>query len=123
MFTARGTLHEGAAMPDDHEQRIQLDIVVESAEGRRIVKVVGEFDRGNANEVRSCLNDLIGAGFDVVVDLSELRFIDSTGLGVLVGAHKFAKERGRSLTLRRPSSQVAKGLEVTGIARVIAVEE
>jgi anti-anti-sigma factor len=110
-------------MQDDHGRRGQLDIVVEAGEGRRIVRLVGEFDIANANDVRACLNDLIGAGFDIGVDLSELRFIDSTGLGVLVSAHRLAKERDRSLTLRRPSSLVAKGLEVTGIARVIAVEE
>jgi anti-anti-sigma factor len=110
-------------MPDDQGRRGQLDIVVEAGERRRIVKLVGELDMGNATDVRACLNDLIGAGFDIVIDLSGLRFIDSSGLGVLVTAHKRSKERDRSLTLRRPSSQVAKGLEVTGVARVIAVEE
>jgi anti-anti-sigma factor len=60
-------------------------------------------------------------GTDVVVDLSALRFIDSSGLTVLVRARE-AEQRGHSITLRRPAAIVAKVLAITGMDRVFTIE-
>ena len=57
----------------------------------------------------------------VIVDLSELEFIDSSGIGVLVKAHQTAADQGRRLVLIKGGGQVAQMLELTGLADQLTV--
>jgi anti-sigma B factor antagonist len=91
-------------------------------DGWAIVTLTGEMDVANAGEVSACLNGLIEAGADVVIDLSGLQFIDSTGLGVLVSAGGRAREGGQRIRLRGPGKNVASTLSVTGLDRVFTIE-
>jgi anti-sigma B factor antagonist len=100
----------------------ELRIVVESDGGRPVVRLVGELDLAAAGDVRSSLTGLLGGGTDVVVDLAELTFIDSSGMAVLLVANRLAHERGHNFTLRRPAPNVARALSIGGIDQVISVE-
>ncbi|HMF84314.1 MAG TPA: STAS domain-containing protein [Acidimicrobiia bacterium] len=81
-----------------------------------IVVVEGEVDVATAPSLRDELYRLIedGAG-RVVVDLSAMDFIDSTGLGVFVGALKRARERGGGIELRGLKPSARKVFEITGL--------
>ena len=57
----------------------------------------------------------------IVVDLARMGFIDSTGLGVLVGALKRARDGGGDLLLATPTSMTTKVLDITGMCRVFEV--
>jgi len=59
----------------------------------------------------------------VIVDLRELEFIDSTGLGVLVKAHQHAEEAGRRFALVRGLGQVQRLLRLTGLSDQLPVAE
>jgi anti-sigma B factor antagonist len=59
---------------------------------------------------------------DVVVDLSRLSFIDSTGLNVLVDAYKRLTTSGHQMTLRAPARRVMAVLEITGLDAVLNIE-
>jgi anti-sigma B factor antagonist len=59
----------------------------------------------------------------VVLDLKELRFIDSTGLRIILAAHERTQERGAEFALTRASEQVQRLLTITGVGehlRIIA---
>ena len=105
------------------DDELPVDIAVDQpGEGPAVVKLKGEMDVANAGAVSACLNGLLDAGADVVIDLSELQFIDSTGLGVLVRAGGRAREGGRKIRLRAPAQNVASTLSVTGLDRVFTIE-
>jgi anti-sigma B factor antagonist len=57
----------------------------------------------------------------VILDLGELRFIDSTGLGSLVGARKRVRESGGELVLTNTAQRIVKLLEITGLDAVFMI--
>ncbi len=97
-------------------------VSVEKHPGATVVTVVGEVDVSSAPELRARLLEL-DERQRIVVDLSEVTFLDSTGLGVLVGALKRTEAtRGEGelrLVVNRP--QLTKVLEVTGLAPLFAI--
>jgi anti-sigma B factor antagonist len=97
--------------------------VTEGSGGETLVSVAGEVDVYTAPRLRDCLYDLIGQGkHDLVIDFAEMDFIDSTGLGVLVGALKRLRQAGGDLALRRPSRATYKILEITGLTKVFKID-
>jgi anti-sigma B factor antagonist len=66
-----------------------LDLQVTTTAGPTMVEVGGEIDLNSAPALRECLNQTIDAGSRrLVVDLRQASFIDSVGLGVLIGARR-----------------------------------
>ncbi len=96
--------------------------VVDSDRGMPVLRARGEIDVASAPEFHASLYDLIGQHADtIVVDLSGVSFIDSTGLGVLVGAETQAREEGKALRLVVTQPQILRLLELTGLDEVFTV--
>lgn len=93
-----------------------LDIDVKEEEGRVVVAPRGEIDYGNVANLRSALLRLSSEeGADVLVDLGQVGFIDSTALSVLIQARQRMTGLGRRLTLTGAQARVARVLEITGM--------
>ena len=87
---------------------------------RTVVRLGGEIDVYTAPFVREKLDEQIHAGrADLVVDLSDVTFLDSTGLGVLVGRLKIARTRGGSLRLVGTAERVLRVFAITGLDKVL----
>lgn len=85
-----------------------------------LVSVSGELDLYTADRVASGIDEADAVGADaVVIDLSEISFIDSTALGVLVREAKRLEGRGHSLVLVTNDPRTRRVLEVTGLDRVL----
>ena len=80
----------------------------------------GEIDVSTAPQMRELLVDAIASGHPVVVDLGAVTFIDSTGIGVFVMAHKRLDANGSMMVLCAPTEQVRALLEITGLDAVMA---
>ncbi len=86
---------------------------------RTVVHVGGEVDVYTAPSLRRFLDEQIHDGArDVVVDLSEVGFLDSTGLGVLVGRLKLLRANGGTLRLVGLGERVLRVFTITGLDRV-----
>jgi anti-sigma B factor antagonist len=96
--------------------------VAQPADGVPVVVVAGDLDMATAGDMSQQLAEVVGAGTDVVVDLSGLEFIDSTGLNALIAARRASEGRGGTLTLRRPARCVRRVLGITGLDQVFAIE-
>jgi anti-sigma B factor antagonist len=91
-------------------------------DGTYIVAVTGEVDICTAPGLDQVLRGVLGdAATAVVVDLTECSFIDSTGLHVVLGAHKRLEGSGRPLSLVSCNRHVLKVLDLTGIAAMVDV--
>jgi anti-anti-sigma factor len=100
----------------------QLRITAESAEGRDILHLDGELDPHTAPLLKQEVDRLAEAGsLHVVLDLSRLAFIDSSGLRVVISAHREMADRGGQLTLRSPSETAQRLLEITGLVDHITI--
>ncbi|HEX2805487.1 MAG TPA: STAS domain-containing protein [Kineosporiaceae bacterium] len=89
-------------------------------QGRRIVRVTGEVDVNTGPKLRDHLLALVAGGeHDIVVDLSEVSFLDSSGLGVLVMVHKRIRTAGGALRLAGCQPEVVSIFHVTALDRVM----
>lgn len=88
-----------------------------------MVAMRGEIDAIAIPSLSGCLDDAIGAGHrDVVLDMSDVSFIDSVGLAAIVAAKKRMATSEGTLSVRRPSRQVRKLLDITGLTGFIPLQ-
>jgi anti-anti-sigma factor len=94
-------------------------------DGERAVLVLkGELDPHTAPRLKDEIDSAMGAGAnEIVLDLAELGFIDSSGLRVIISAHKESGERGGKLVLRSPSPTAKRLLDITGLLDHIEIGE
>jgi anti-sigma B factor antagonist len=84
-----------------------------------LLSLTGEVDVANAPEFRqSALHLLAGGAKRLVVDLTGITYMDSSGLGALVGLLKRLKESGGKLAIAGPQPQVKRLFEITGLNQV-----
>lgn len=87
-----------------------------------IVYLQGEVDLASAPQLRRGVYDLIDQGHQrIAIDLSDVDFMDSTGLGVLIGALKRLRESDGSLVLAGIKPAVARVFEITGLDRIFTI--
>ncbi len=82
----------------------------------------GTIDRRSAEYVRPMLVDAIDRadeGNDVVVDIADVTYVDTCGLGMLLAAHRRAARKGCRLVLRSPSPGLVRAVAVTKLSRVL----
>jgi anti-sigma B factor antagonist len=102
------------------------NLVLETTDhgGLTVVSVTGEVDLYSAPGLKERVADLVSSGRTrIAVDLAGVEFMDSTGLGVLIGGLKRCKEAGGSLALVGPREPVLKVLAITGLDKVFAIHE
>lgn len=88
-----------------------------------VITLGGELDAFSSRNLRHRLDEVIEAGrSDVVIDLAGLDFIDSTALGVLIGARRQARNHGGDVRLQGVTSAARRVFDVTGLSQVFNVE-
>jgi anti-sigma B factor antagonist len=81
-----------------------------------VVRLAGELDLEVAGDVAAAVEELLDAGFpEVVVDLREVSFLDSSGVHMLVAARRSAERRRRAVSLIPGPRNVQRVLELTGM--------
>jgi anti-sigma B factor antagonist len=104
---------------DDATRRIKrnlLTMVSQERAGVHLVRLEGEMDGSNARDLEDELTRIEGTGASrIVLDLTRLEFIDSTGLAVIIRAHWRSTNDGHSLDLTRPPRDVMRILELCGL--------
>ncbi len=89
---------------------------------RQVVAVAGEIDLFTAPELKAALGEALESGrIRIVVDLTETTFLDSTALGVLIGAVKRLRSRDGVLTIVNTDANIAKTFEITGLDQIFTI--
>ena len=104
---------------------MELRVSSRSQGDHTIVTLAGEIDLYTAPRLQTELHAAMRSADPalVVVDMSGVEFCDSTGMNVLLAAHRQARERGGDLALAAPRAPVRKILEVTGLSSVFTVHD
>lgn len=101
---------------------MDLTLTTHETEKVTVVSVGGEVDVYTAPRLREKITELVGAGaYDLVVDLEGVEFLDSTGLGVLVGGLKKVRAHGGSMRLVCSQDRLLKIFRITGLAKVFDI--
>ena len=107
---------------NERNKKMELGIDVSKVDSHALVTVSGEIDVYTAPKLREKLIELVSEGtYDVVVDLEKVDFLDSTGLGVLVGALKRVKAHDGSLSLVCTQDKILKIFKITGLTKVFPI--
>jgi anti-sigma B factor antagonist len=98
---------------------MNLDLETSKHGEASVVSLRGEIDVYTAPRLRQALIDLVeGGAKDIVVDMDRVDFLDSTGLGVLVGGLKRVKSNEGEMKLVVTQDRIMKIFEITGLAKV-----
>jgi anti-sigma B factor antagonist len=102
---------------------VELKVSTRSQGSRTIMSLGGEIDLYTAPRLHGELVSVLSGDnpVQVVVDMSGVEFCDSTGMNVLLAAHRKAREQGGDLELAAPRPAIRKILQVTGLESVFTV--
>lgn len=101
---------------------MDLGLDVSEQNGYTVLAVKGEVDVYTAPRLRERLVELASEGkYKIVVNLEGVDFLDSTGLGVLVGGLKRLRSHEGDLTLVCTQNRILKVFEITGLTKVFAI--
>jgi anti-sigma B factor antagonist len=103
---------------------VDLSLRTREVDSRTIVAVGGEIDVYTAPKLRDKISELVGDGhYDLVIDMENVDFLDSTGLGVLVGGLKKVRAHDGSMELICSQDRLLKIFRITGLAKVFTIHE
>ena len=98
--------------------------ISELENGREGVRVTGEVDIYTATQFKESIEKLIEANTkDIFLDLTDLSYIDSTGIGILIELRKGSMSRDLNMTLINPQKNVVKLLQLTGVDQIFSIVE
>jgi anti-sigma B factor antagonist len=99
----------------------QSSFFLEGMDGCMVVFAVGEIDLATAPNLREVMVEAVESGRHLLVDLSAVSFLDSTGLGVLIHTQKEIAAIHKSMSLVGPTGMIANVLRITRIDEAIPV--
>lgn len=85
------------------------------------IKLCGELDEYTANYTRTAMDELLlnHSFMQAVIDLSDLEFMDSTGIGVLIGRYKKLRNAKTPIYISNPSSHIEKIFKMSGLYEIM----
>ncbi len=103
---------------------MDLTLSTREVDGTTIVAVGGEIDVYTAPKLRDRITGLVADGvYTIVIDMEAVEFLDSTGLGVLVGGLKKVRAHDGSLELICTQDRLLKIFRITGLAKVFVIHD
>ena len=102
---------------------IEFRLDVESrGDGRAVLRVAGEVDVYTAPQIRERVQDLAAKGtVHLIADLGQVEFIDSSGLGALIGGLRRVREDDGSLVLVIPARRILRVFQLTGLTKAFVI--
>lgn len=98
-----------------------MDFTEQASDGLVVLAPQGKLNLITAPSVKTRIDDLVKEGSArVIVDLSGVGFIDSSGLGALIGSLKSARQAGGDVRIAGPGEQVRAVLKLTNLDRILA---
>ncbi len=104
---------------------MSLQIDVEHAHSVIIVRLIGELDHHSAQTVKLAMEEAIASGrvSHIILSLKGLTFMDSSGLGVILGRYKQITDKGGKMVVCDVSQSVYRLFELSGLFKILQVEE
>ena len=101
---------------------MELSVTSRQEGTRTVIAVGGEIDVYTAPKLRDKITELVNAGHhDLLVDMEKVEFLDSTGLGVLVGGLKRVRSYDGTLSLVCSQEKILKVFRITGLTKVFPI--
>ena len=99
-----------------------LDIQMDEVHGLTVCRPVGELDAFTVSQFRQALSELAG-NHRILIDMSRVPFVDSAGLGALIGGIRRARELGGDVAVCCNRPTLVRVLRTTGFDRIVTVAD
>ena len=104
------------------EAEVDLSLTARAEGGRTVIEATGEIDVETAPQLGDKIAALVDEGsYDLVLDLERVEFLDSTGLGALIGGLKRVRNHDGSLSLVCTRERLLKLFRITGLTKVFDI--
>ncbi len=99
-----------------------MDISVRKSDQISIVSIAGSIDALTADRITGCIDERISSGENqMVIDLSEVEFMSSAGLRIILGALKEIRKRGGNLCIAGAQAGVKRVLKMSGFPKILKI--
>jgi len=94
-----------------------------SNDGNLVVKLNGEIDHHSASDIREGIDKMIAQSRPktLVLELSDIDFMDSSGLGLVLGRYRRLSEIGSKMFIKDPSARTEKILQMAGVDKLVKI--
>lgn len=101
-----------------------MEIISSMKDGVLYVKLIGDIDHHTAKSVREAVDELITRNnpAELSLDLSAIDFMDSSGLGLVLGRYKKQSDIGGKMKILNPSKRIMRILQLAGVEKIIKIE-
>ena len=101
-----------------------MEIISNVKDGVLYVKLAGDIDHHTAKNVRDAVDDLIRKNnpAELELDLSAVEFMDSSGLGLVLGRYKKQTDMGGKMKILNPTRRIMQILQLAGVEKIIKIE-
>ncbi|MFP4015129.1 MAG: STAS domain-containing protein [Chitinispirillaceae bacterium] len=103
----------------------QIELTCENIPGKdnaKLIRVIGDLDATNVDSVREQVDNYFSDGFvNIIADFKKLRYVNSTGLGILLHFSKSAKEKGGSFKIANVNENVYEIIEIIGATSLLEI--
>jgi anti-sigma B factor antagonist len=121
-MNVNGTTSRDTPNPGHQQLHEDLSLHVHVVDDMQVFELIGSLDIATSPTVRAALTSASERGSHrLIVDLTAVDFLDSTGLGALIGGQRRAKEFGGEVRLVAKEGQILRLLRITGLLKVFAV--
>ena len=102
---------------------IKIDSMIDTTDNSWRVSLEGELDVSTADELKKYLHKIVDEkNIDIRLNLENLDYIDSTGLGVMIGILKRLKIESKEVYIEKPKNNVRKIFNITGLDKIFKLE-
>ena len=100
-----------------------MKVDIKNDKGRAVALISGEIDHHNASAARSEIDHYIVTALpkELAIDLGGITFMDSSGIGLILGRSKLMKECGGRLEIRNAQPYIKRVLKLAGIERIVKI--
>jgi anti-sigma B factor antagonist len=119
--TSSGDLSQGFEAMTIPQHHLEIQGPIDDA-GRTVLVLAGDVDLATSPELRERIEEAGVGGGTVVIDLREVRFMDSPGLGTLIYCRQALERYGATLVVRSPQGHVRELFDVVQLASVLSIE-
>ena len=102
------------------QNEIAFSVLIDDDADPAVIRVVGELDSFTAGELRAVISDVLGR-HATILDLRDVPFVDSAGLGAVVGGIRRLREAGATVVLCCTRPSVLRLLLMTGVDRIVTI--
>lgn len=99
-----------------------FDKKIEANDNTQTVKLIGDLDVYSEDDFKSFIDEEIDTNKDLIIDLSDLEYLDSTGLGMFMIIYKMQESNGKSVKVVNAKENIKKLFKITDLTELFAME-